>query len=95
MLHLVNSDVCETDIKDIYFHIWNWFFFKEVTGIEQNDKVEADVQQLMDYMKQRKQQLEKLLEEKNQGFRQLTSLENVGLTRFLPFGRVLKKIFFS
>jgi hypothetical protein len=38
------------------------------TNIVQNEQIEADVEQLMDLMKTRKQQLESLLNEKNERF---------------------------
>ena len=47
------------------------------TGVVPNDQIEADVQQLMDLMKTRKQQLEDLLSEKMKDFGLICVLENV------------------
>lgn len=46
----------------------------------QNEQIEADVEQLMDLMKTRKQQLESLLEEKMKDFRLVCELENVSFS---------------
>lgn len=42
-----------------------------------NEQIQADVEQLMDLMKMRKQQLEEALNEKMQDFKLLCELENV------------------
>lgn len=47
------------------------------TNIIQNEQIEADVEQLMDLMKTRKQQLESLLNEKMKDFGLICVLENV------------------
>lgn len=47
------------------------------TSLVKNDQIEADVEQLMDLMKTRKQQLESLLNEKMKDFGLLCVLENV------------------
>lgn len=47
------------------------------TGVVQNEQIEADVEQLMDLMKTRKQQLESLLNEKMRDFGLVCVLENV------------------
>lgn len=49
----------------------------------QNEQIEADVEQLMDLMKTRKQQLENLLKEKMKDFRLVCELENVSLVLIL------------
>ncbi len=46
-------------------------------NVVQNEQIEADVEQLMDLMKTRKQQLESLLDEKMKDFRLICVLENV------------------
>ena len=43
----------------------------------QNEQIEVDVEQLMDLMKTRKQQLESLLNEKMKDFGLMCALENV------------------
>jgi hypothetical protein len=45
-------------------------------NVVQNEQIEADVEQLMDLMKTRKQQLESLLDEKMKDFRLICVLEN-------------------
>jgi hypothetical protein len=45
--------------------------------VVQNEQIEADVEQLMDLMKTRKQQLESLLNEKMKDFGLICVLENV------------------
>lgn len=47
------------------------------TGVVPNDQIEVDVQQLMDLMKTRKQQLEDVLSEKMKDFGLICVLENV------------------
>jgi hypothetical protein len=49
------------------------------TSVVPNEQIEADVQQLMDLMKTRKQQLEELLNKKMKDFSLLCALENVCL----------------
>lgn len=51
----------------------------------QNEQIEADVEQLMDLMKTRKQQLESLLEEKMKDLRLVCVLENVTLSNRSSF----------
>ena len=60
------------------------FLFIEVSiNAVQNEQIEADVEQLMDLMKTRKQQLESLLEEKMKDFRLVCELENVSFSIIL------------
>ena len=47
------------------------------TSLVKNEQIEADVEQLMDLMKTRKQQLESLLNEKMKDFGLICVLENV------------------
>ncbi|CAF5064183.1 unnamed protein product, partial [Rotaria magnacalcarata] len=47
------------------------------TNVVQNEQIEADVEQLMDLMKTRKQQLESLLNDKTKDFGLICVLENV------------------
>jgi hypothetical protein len=55
-----------------------FFSFSEAsTSVVQNEQIEADVEQLMDLMKTRKQQLESLLNEKMKDFGLICVLENV------------------
>ena len=49
------------------------------TSVVQNEQIEVDVEQLMDLMKTRKQQLESLLSEKMKDFSLICVLENVRL----------------
>lgn len=69
------------------------FLIEVSTNMVQNEQIEADVEQLMDLMKTRKQQLESLLEEKMKDFRLVCVLENVTFPIF--FSSLIQSPFFS
>lgn len=50
-----------------------------ISAVVPNDQIQADVEQLMDLMKTRKQHLEDILKEKMQDFKLICALENVRL----------------
>lgn len=50
-----------------------------ISTVVPNEQIQADVDQLMDLMKIRKQQLEAVLKEKMQDFKLICALENVCL----------------
>ncbi len=74
MVHYLDRIVVKRFFFKSFFLIC---FISASTNIVQNEQIEADVEQLMDLMKTRKQQLESLLNEKMKDFGLICVLENV------------------
>lgn len=76
MVHYLERIVVNEIVESGYL-IYFLFLIKVSNNDMQNEQIEADVEQLMDLMKTRKQQLESLLNEKMKDFGLICVLENV------------------